>query len=171
MSPCSEALRPLRNRRGQGLAELAICLPFLLLLALGILEVGRMIETHLIMSSLTREGANIASRGGTLAEALDVTRTNQIASGLGDRGGAVVSRVTVDGGIPWVQEQISSPGFERASRIGLPDSIATPLAPLGLVEGQAYFAVELFLPYAPITPFRNLAEHLVPETLYDRSVF
>lgn len=159
------------DERGQGLVELVICIPILLLLGLGILEVGRMLETQHIMSSLTREGANIASRGASLVEALDVTRQNQTASGLGSGGGVIVSRLMVESGVPVVVDQVTSPDFEFGSRIGLPDSIATSYAAAGLRSGESYVVVELFVPYAPITPFQRFIENLVPETLYDRSLF
>ncbi len=176
MSPSSESpprgpVRRLRSRRGQALAEIAICLPFLLILGLGIIEVSRLLETRHIMSSLTREGANIASRGATLAEALDATRNNQFASGLGTGGGAIVSRVVVQGGVPRVQTQVTSSGFDSRSLIGLPDSVAVPYLASGLRDGQSYVAVELFVPYTPITPTPRFVDGIIPEVLYDRTLF
>lgn len=159
------------DERGQGLAELAIALPILLLLAFGILEVGRLLEQQHTISGLTREGANLASRGGTLEQALTTTRTNQVATGLGPDGGVIVSRVVVENGLPRVAEQVASDGFALSSRVALPDSIASPYLTSGLREGQRYYVVEMFVPYQSFTPFGSLLENVVPEVLYDRSLF
>ena len=163
--------RTRRGRRGQALAEITLCLPFLLILALGIIEVSRMLEIRHVMSSLTREGANLATRGGTLEEALDVTRINQMVSGLGSEGGVVVTRIVVESGVPRVQQQVATPVFSGMSRVGLLDSIAAPYAAAGLRERQRYVAVEVFYPYRPITAIPRFVTGLVPETLYDRTLF
>ena len=47
---------------GQGLVELALCLPLLLMLLLGIVEVGRIYYYTTIIASAAREGAGYASR-------------------------------------------------------------------------------------------------------------
>ena len=99
----------LLDNRGQGLVELVITLPILLLLALGLIEVSRAIEADHVISGLTREGANLASRGSTLAEAVTVTRANQAASGLGTDGGVIASRIEVSGGVPRVVAQVGQP--------------------------------------------------------------
>lgn len=166
------ALKRIRNERGQGTVELALMLPFLLLLFCGVVELGRMLETNHIMSSLTREGANLASRGATMQEALNVTRANQAASGLGTNGGAVVSRVIVDeDGIPRIESRIASEGYTDVTRVAEEDSVASVFADAGLQFGHSYYVVELFLPYEPITPLRAFMSGLIPEDLYDRSIF
>ena len=52
-----------RQRRGQSLVEVAIMLPALLLLLLGLIEFGNILVTSLAMTGYSREGANIAARG------------------------------------------------------------------------------------------------------------
>ena len=164
-----------RNRRadraGQGLVELVITLPFLLLLALGLIEVSRAIETNHVMAGLTREGANIASRGTTLSEAVNITRTNQVASGLGTGGGAIASRLLVSGGVPRVEAQVASTGYAGLSRVAQLDSVASAYVGAGLLDGGRYYVVELFVPYTPITGFDRLMPGLIPGTLYDRTLF
>jgi hypothetical protein len=53
------------RRRNAGIAalEFAIVLPLLVLLALPVIDIGRAIQANLILMSLAREGANLASRG------------------------------------------------------------------------------------------------------------
>lgn len=164
-------IQRLRSRRGQGLAELVLSIPLLLVIALGILEVSRMIETVYVMSTLTREGANVAARGASLAQASQVTRSNQAAAGLGTAGGVVVSRIEVDEGEPFVVEQVALGDPAPATRVGLPDSIARPYLNGDLREGQEYHVVELVVPYRSATPFERIFRTFGREELYDRALF
>jgi TadE-like protein len=59
----------LQGERGQSLLEFAMILPLLLVLALGIVEVGfAMVDQHII-TKLSREGSNLISRDATMAQA------------------------------------------------------------------------------------------------------
>jgi hypothetical protein len=51
-----------RCNRAQSLVELTLMLPMLLALGLGVAEVGNMINSYLVLTHLTREAANLASR-------------------------------------------------------------------------------------------------------------
>lgn len=153
------------------MAELALAIPFLLILALGIVEVGRALETVHNMSSLAREGANAVSRGATMAQALALTRENQEANGLGTSGRVIVSRIRVEDGIPMVVEQMASSLSGVNSRVGPVGEEAVPYLASGLLPGRSYFVVEMFLPYEPITPFGGFLSGVVPEVLYERSLF
>lgn len=57
---------PRRQARGAGLAavEFALMLPILLLLFMGVVDVARAVQTNMILINLSREGANLAERGG-----------------------------------------------------------------------------------------------------------
>jgi Flp pilus assembly protein TadG len=165
-------LARIRDERGQGTVELGLMLPFLLLFFCGVVELGRMLETNHIMASLTREGANLASRGATMAEALAATRANQAASGLGSVGGAVISRVIVDAdSVPRVESRIASEGYTDVTRVADTDSIASVFSETGLQFGHSYYVVELFIPFEPVTPLRRFMSGLIPEEMYDRSIF
>jgi Flp pilus assembly protein TadG len=160
-----------RCRRGQGLTELALSVPLLMILALGMIEVNRAIETNHVISTLTREGANVASRGSTLDETVAATRTGQQATGLGTVGGVVASEIVVTNGIPRIVAQATSAGLTMASQVGMPDSVAVPYQATGLTEGRSYFVVEMFLPYQSMTGFDKLMPGLTPQVLYDRTLF
>jgi Flp pilus assembly protein TadG len=56
--------RRLCQQRGQALIELTLIVPLMVLLAFGAIEVGSVISTYLTLTHTTREGANLASRGG-----------------------------------------------------------------------------------------------------------
>jgi Flp pilus assembly protein TadG len=58
-------MRPLRSRRGRGLAavEFALLLPVLLVLMIGLVDVARALQAQMILVNLSREAANLSSRG------------------------------------------------------------------------------------------------------------
>jgi hypothetical protein len=54
--------------RGQTLAEFALVLPVLLLIAIGLLDVGRIVFSYTAMTNAAREGARLASVNQTPAD-------------------------------------------------------------------------------------------------------
>lgn len=55
----------LNNRKGQAAVEMALVLPLLLLILLGILEFGRILSGWMVISNASREGARAAALGST----------------------------------------------------------------------------------------------------------
>ena len=55
----------LRNQRGQVLVEMALILPIICLLLLGMMEFGRIFHTYLVLTNASREGARAAAVGQT----------------------------------------------------------------------------------------------------------
>jgi Flp pilus assembly protein TadG len=55
--------RDRRSRRGQALVEFALLLPFLLLLLLGVIEMGRAWNAKQVLTDAAREGARLAVIG------------------------------------------------------------------------------------------------------------
>lgn len=51
------ALKSLKNQKGQALVEFTIILPILLILVMGILEFGMMLNSYLSIENAAREGA------------------------------------------------------------------------------------------------------------------
>ncbi len=70
-------------------------LPLMLFLFLGMLEIGNALAVSHSLSRLSREAANIASRGTSLDTVLTVAASNGRDIHLGERGGLVVSRIGV----------------------------------------------------------------------------
>lgn len=62
----------LKNGRGQSLVEFAILLPLLLLLLMGILEFGIMLNSYLTIHNSAREGARLGIVSGSNIEIKDL---------------------------------------------------------------------------------------------------
>jgi len=61
--------RWLHDTRGQTLLEFALCLPLVLVLALGVIEVSYALLDQHVVTKLSREGANLISRDSSLLDA------------------------------------------------------------------------------------------------------
>ena len=59
----------MRNERGQSLVEFALLLPILLVLSLGVSEMGYALLDQHVVTKLTREGSNLISRDTTIQDA------------------------------------------------------------------------------------------------------
>ncbi len=156
---------------GAELVELVIVLPFLLIMSFGILELGNALDKAHGMATLSREGANIAVRGTTLDTVVSVTMSNGVSIGLDARGGTIVSRILVEGGVPTLKEQVATSGYVGLSRVGQVDSTVAQYAGAGLVDGQQLFAVEIFYDHQKVTPLSRVLAPIIPDTMYDVSVF
>jgi Flp pilus assembly protein TadG len=163
--------RLVRDESGQDLVELTILTPVLLLVLLAIIEFGGLIDSQQELSYLTREGASIASRGTALDTVLAITLQNGEDIGLSSRGGAVVSRVTVNGGDAEVASQVASPGYTSASRLGATGDEAANIADLALADGSSVHVVEVFLQRPLNTPILGFFSGSIPEVMYDRAIF
>ena len=146
-------------------------LPILLLLLLGLIEAGNGFSIKHKMAVLSREGANIAARGTSLAETLDVVMAGGDEIELSTKGGAVVTRVIVIGGFPVIDAQLGINGYETSSRLGMLDSIAAPLQALKLVEGQVFHSVEILFDYEAMTPLAGIFPAGLTDEIYERAFF
>lgn len=70
----------LRDRKGQAMVEFALVLPILLLILLGIVDFGRILNEHLTVTAAAREGARSAAVMNTDATVTGVVQ--QAASSL-----------------------------------------------------------------------------------------
>ncbi|WP_242846768.1 TadE/TadG family type IV pilus assembly protein [Clostridium homopropionicum] len=61
-------LKSIKNQKGQALVEFAIVLPILLMLVMGIIQFGMMLNSYLAIENASREGARAGIVGSTDAE-------------------------------------------------------------------------------------------------------
>ena len=86
--------RLIRHQQGAAAVEMALILPVLLVLVLGLYEFSRAISFNNIITNLSREGANLASRTGTSpAEIMDALAQTAGQVNLRDNGTIYVTRI------------------------------------------------------------------------------
>ena len=82
-------IRKVNNRReGQAVVEFALVLPVLILIIVGIIEFGLLMNNYLVVTYAAREGARSAALGGTLTT---VTTTAKTAASTIDHGSLTVT--------------------------------------------------------------------------------
>lgn len=69
-----------KDQKGQAMVELALVLPILLLLMMGVIEFGRIYHSYLTITNASREGARVAVLGKNDTEITN--RVNQVTSSL-----------------------------------------------------------------------------------------
>jgi Flp pilus assembly protein TadG len=79
----------IRDNRGQSLVEFALVLPLLILILMGIIELGRLWETANILTSAAREGARVAAVTSPNARMVQTAAQNVLTAG--NIAGATVS--------------------------------------------------------------------------------
>ena len=150
---------------------MALVAPLLLIILLGVVELGRFFELKHALSGLTREAANLAARGSSLEQAVTITLSNAADIALDDRGGVVASQITSSAGRVIVKDQQASAGYGGRSRVGLKGAQVNDLAFASLNSGESLYVVEVFCDYATVTPFPVITKAVFPEELYERVVF
>ncbi|MEN8144347.1 MAG: TadE/TadG family type IV pilus assembly protein [Gemmatimonadota bacterium] len=156
---------------GQSLVEFALIVPLMAVILFGLVEVGNAFTVAHGLSTISREGANIAARGTQLDTVLTVVMATGSEFGLPTRGGSIATEVTVQSGVPMVTAQTASSGYAGQSRIGALGAPATQLSGIGLSEGTTHYVVEVFFDYQSITPLSNFVSDVVPSPIYERAVF
>lgn len=126
-----------REERGQAVVEMALVLPVLVLLVVGILEFGRLFGAYLTVAHAAREGARLAVTGATDAEIEDLVRrqassldgasdparlTVSVTPPFSERTAGTRVTVSVDYGfeflLPWIAGR-SDPLFPLQARLSM----------------------------------------------------
>jgi Flp pilus assembly protein TadG len=159
---------------GSAFVELAIVLPLLILLALGVFDFARAIHAKNMITNMSREGANLASRtttnGSDIMNAIAYTAQPLNMTNYGAIYITVVQGDTEDGStVPKIISQSSwrdksNPPSKIGSSTG---STAQNLDTLKLADGETVHAVEVFYRYHSL--FYNYLG--LDKQLYSMSVF
>ena len=150
----------LSDKRGVATLELALLLPFLILMVLGIFDYSRAIHAKNIITNMSREGANLAARSGNVAtnaqEYMNAIAYTAAPLNMQANGEIYITVVKGEGStgsvISTVQTQYTwgGGGISPLSKIGT-SGHATGLGPLsltnGLALGETVYAVEVFYHY------------------------
>ncbi|HZT78321.1 MAG TPA: TadE/TadG family type IV pilus assembly protein [Vicinamibacterales bacterium] len=190
-----------RRRRdaGQSMIEFAIALPFLTLLALGLIELSSALLDQHVVTRLAREGSNLISRDTTLQDAVTAMRSMATRPVNFDNGTStlilsVIKNVPTVGAANYNQNilyQRVQYGTLSASSLlqtrgsgsfgGAPDYQAnnsdndtslqlTNLPPGLLTTGGLLYVTEIYSTHTMMTPLDNFGVH-VPPKLYSIAYF
>lgn len=168
----------LEDERGAAFVELAICLPMMFVLMFGVIEFSQIILDNQIMTGLSRQGSDLASRGsGMSLSAIASALVTQGASlNIGTRGRIILTEVRNDAnGKPQILFQVPSPtGIPATSAINswVRNPASVPLnARTVLNAGQTLFVTEVFYSYVPMTPLGGFLKMNLTSKLYDVAYF
>lgn len=188
----------LRGSRGQSIIEMTIMLPFLVMLALGVVEISfGMLDQH-IVTKLTREGSNLISRNTSMQDAITAltamsarpvdfnTQSKVILSVL--KKGATTGTANYDQ--VFLYQRISYGALAGSSKLvtgggsfgGPPDYLAVNAdtnsglqvtnVPDSLINtrGGMLYVTEIYTRHQLLTPLANFGLR-VPTTLYSIAYF
>jgi len=170
--PLSSHLSRRRNESGQSLVEFALITLLLMTMLFALIDFGRAILAQQVLTSLSREAANLASRGTPFTETLDAIAVSSGTLDIDQNGYIILSQVSRDDtGKLSITQQMSRGQHPVPSRIGSMGS--TPNLPNNQVpsNNQSIIVAEVFAGYNPITPVGQLMNRSLPSTLYDVAFF
>jgi len=161
-------------RAGQAAVEFALIAGLMLVLVCMVIDLSRAIHDEQLMSGLSREGSNLASRGTTLSDSATAVLGASASLDLSDSGEVIITSVTNINHVYTITDQFSEGGISQTSKVGtgvgttatMPASAASALQ-----LGQTLYVTEIFYSYRPITPIQNLLKILMPSTLYQVAYF
>jgi Flp pilus assembly protein TadG len=159
--------------RGQALVEFSLTALIFLLLMFGIIDFGRAVYSQVIVAHLAREGANLASRGTPLTDAVNavIGSSSPLDFAPGGSGFIVITRIAKTGSATTVEDQKSGGGSAQTSKMGSQGNNATNV-PSGLpATGDSLYVAEVFYKYKPITPIGSMLGITFPSVLYDAAYF
>ncbi len=162
--------------RGQALLEFTICTFVLLVMVFGLVDFSRLIHDKQVMSGLTRQGSNLASRGTSLQDTVTALVTQGASLNMGTDGRVILTSVA-DGsnGTPEITGQVESTGGIAVTSaigtgVGQPANVPAT-ANAVLQKGQTIYVTEVFYSFHTITPIGNLLKLALPFTLYEAAYF
>jgi hypothetical protein len=179
----SHRLRLTANAAGQATVELALASVLLLIFMCSAIDFGRALNDMQILSELTRQGSNLASRGTTLPNTATALINGDSGIGLSTSGQVFVTSFTQSapsaGGMYTVTGQSASTppsGFSQKSRVAPGGTIGSKFQILeapALQAGVSLYVTEIFYTFTPLTGVGALTNGAVgfPSVLYDVAYF
>lgn len=162
-----------RNDAGQALIEMAFISMMLVVLIFGLIDFGRAIMTRQIIVNVSREAANLASRGTSLTNALAAVAGSAKPLNINGNGYIILTVVERnDSGQAIIVDQQALGGTPSNSRIGTGKGNAAILPTDELPTAQqTLVAAEVFYRYTPITPVGRLLGIGALPQMYDVAYF
>jgi hypothetical protein len=161
------------RQSGQALVEFALVGSIMIILALGVIDLGRAIYDKEVITNLTREGSNLASRGTNLSDSATAVVNGSSPLNLSSNGLVIITSVQNIGGVNQVIGQASQGGISCTSKIGQVGKTGViPLTnPVIPQPNQTIYVTEVCYSFQPITPIGKFMTIVLPSTLYDVAYF
>ena len=184
------------TEQGTALLELALLLPLLVVMVLGVIDLGRLIHARLVVTNVSREGGSLASRdrGGTDQNLLAMLQTSATPFDLANQGRIYITKIGAGNLLnnpprpnPYIISQAQGGALPVSSSIiGSSASLQSGLSQVitkylstdpqtGLPDISGVTVVEVFYHYRPITPLPGFVQNLFPNNgginIGSRSVF
>lgn len=168
----SRLWRRVRDTSGQSLVEFAFVSLVLMVILFGMIDFGRAIYRQQLITNLSREGANLASRDSTFQETLQALVDSAGSLDIEQEGFIILSELSrdTDGNLSITQQQ-SRGTRTTTSKIGTVGGAVNFSQGNLPVPGQTLIVAEVFAAFTPITPVGQLMGVVMPSMLYDAAFF
>jgi len=179
-----QGARRLRDERGAVLVELALCMTVLLLLVFGVIDFSLIIFDRQVMSGISRQGSDLASRGGEPDPGSDTDPLQQIVAALvtqgetlnmATKGRIFITAVADVNGKPQIIDQAeSSSGIAVNSQVGsgIGKSAAMPASATPVLQaGETIYVTEVYYAFTPVTPIGRFLKLSLASNLYESAYF
>jgi hypothetical protein len=200
MTPRRTAIQRLSTSSGQSVIEFALVMPIVIVLVLGVIELGYALQDQHLITKLTREGSNLISRDTTVQDAATAMRAMTSPPVNFENGSSriifsVIKRGATTGsanydkmvlyqryeygtfaGVSQVRTRGTGsfggpPDYEAANSDGNANLQITNLpANLVSVPGGMIYVTEIYTRHTLITPFDRFGVS-VPQSLYSIAYF
>jgi Flp pilus assembly protein TadG len=163
------------SQKGTALAELAVLLPVVITTLLAVIDFGRLVYCYQVATDLTREAANLVSRGTPTTDAWNAAASADGPIQLDEDGEMIISvirRKSTADSTPWIFEQTSNgPLLSVKSQVGILNQKAKIPHITSIGAGVTVTAVEIYHGFEPIFASGDLALTMYPEFVYGAAFF
>jgi Flp pilus assembly protein TadG len=166
-----------RNRSGQALIEFMFVAMILLATLFGMIDFCRAISTRQVLTNLSREGSNLASRGTDISNAVDAVILAASPLNITSSGLVIITAVTNSNSVFKITDQLAKGGLSSASSkigtgIGTVVTTNMPNTPQAIPQlNQTVYVTEVYYEYKAATPIGKLLGFTLPTKLYDVAYF
>jgi len=165
------------GERGQALLELLPVIVVMLTLTFAVIDFSRAIWQVEVLTGLTREGSNLASRNTPLTDSATAVINDGAVLNLASNGLVIITSVQNVSGSFVITGQYSTGSISAVSKIGtynptVPATATLPATtPVIPQAGDTVYVTEIFSRFSPITPLGAFVSYAMPSVLYDVAYF